>query len=412
MLELLAKHGFVLILLAVLLEELGIPMPIPTDILIVLAGVESKGIPERVTLWFIVLNLASATGASGLYAICRRGGRPLIERFGRYVHLGPAQLARGERMLQHGGWWGIAIGRAIPGLRYVTVIACGLLNVPFLRFLSAHIVGSSVYIGVFLWLGAAFGPRIIDSIHAPELVVQLIWLLALAVGLPLLLAWFYYKSHTQRPTDPSRWRLLSALMLASFLGTVALGATWTAASVIAQLIGATGSLDVSHVLTIWLAGRGMHNSTAWLITHAGMLGLCIVIGVSYYEWVFPRFASHGTTLLREILGLAVLTASLIGLYVAGMLLLRRSGVFVRLWEGGGPWLPLTLGMSILCYACTTVYGRALSITVLPSFRRPPPAPAPDPAPASAPQPPASAPQPPELPRTGTTSAASAQNEAP
>jgi membrane protein DedA with SNARE-associated domain len=397
MLELLAKHGFVLILIAVLLEELGIPMPIPTDILIVLAGIESRGIPERVALWFVVLNLASATGASGLYAICRRGGRPLIERFGRYVHLGPAQLARGERMLERGGWWGIAVGRAIPGLRYVTVIACGLLNVPFLRFLSAHIVGSSVYIGVFLWLGAAFGPRIIDSIHAPELVVQLIWLLALAGGLPLLFAWFYHKSHTQRPTDPSRWRLLGALLLASFFGTVALGATWTAASVIAQLAGASGSLDISHTLTIWLTGRGLHNTMAWGVTHVGMLVLCVVIGVSYYEWVFPRFASHGTTLLREILGMALMTTTLVSVYIAAMLLLRRNGLSVRLWEGGGPWLPLTLGISILCYACTTVYCRALSITVLPSLRR-------QPAARDATTPP------PELARPAQASPTSAQNE--
>lgn len=369
MLELLAKHGFVLILLAVLLEELGIPMPIPTDILIVLAGVESRGIPERVALWFIVLNVASATGASGLYAICRRGGRPLIERFGRYVHLGAAQLARGERMLQRGGWWGIAIGRAIPGLRYVTVIACGLLNVPFWRFLSAHVVGSSLYIGLFLWLGAAFGPRIIDSIHAPEEVVRMIWLLLLAAGLPLLFAWLYYRSHTQRPTDPSRWRLLSALTLASFFGTLSLGATWAGASTIARITGAQGSLDLSRMLVQWLNGRGITGPGATLATYACVLGLCMLVGVAYYEWVLPRLAPRGTSLRLEFLGLTLLASVIVMGYVTLLLLLGRNGIFGRLWSAGGPWLPLTVLTGLLCYASSTVYARALWICVLPSRRR-------------------------------------------
>lgn len=369
MLELLAKHGFVLILLAVLLEELGLPMPIPTDVLIVLAGVESGGIPERVALWFVILNVASATGASGLYAICRRGGRPLIDRFGRYVHLGPAQIERGERLLRNGGWWRIAVGRAIPGLRYVTVIACGLLNVPFPRFITAHIVGSSVYIGVFLWLGAQFGPRIIDSIHAPEQVLQLIWLLLLALGLPLLFAWLYYRSHTQRPTDPSRWRLLGALTLASFFGTVSLSATWASASTLARLIGAQGSLDISYVLAQWLAGRGIAAPSATLLTYAMMLGLCILVGVAYYEWVLPRLAPRGTSLRLEFLGLALLASVIVMGYVAVLLLLRRNGIFGQLWSAGGPWLPLTVITGIVCYACSTVYARALWIRVLPSRRR-------------------------------------------
>src|SRR5262249_39145860 len=129
MLGLLARHSFVAICLAVFLEELGIPMPIPTDILIVFAGVAAGPSLPRLVLWFVLLSIASAVGSSGLYLAVRLGGRPLVERFGRYVHLGPDQLARAEGLLARFGWGGIAAGRAIPGLRYVTVIACGLLRV-------------------------------------------------------------------------------------------------------------------------------------------------------------------------------------------------------------------------------------------------------------------------------------------
>ncbi len=138
-------------------------------------------------LLFGLLTLSPAIGASGLYAIVRRGGRPLVDRFGRYVHLGPEQLARSEALLARSGWGGIALGRALPGLRYVTVVACGLFRVPYLRFLTAHLAGSSVYIAVFLALGATFGPQILERIHPPAFTLRLLWLLPLAVGLPLLM---------------------------------------------------------------------------------------------------------------------------------------------------------------------------------------------------------------------------------
>jgi membrane protein DedA with SNARE-associated domain len=371
MYELIAKYGFVLILFAVLLEEVGIPMPIPTDVLIVLAGVESHGIPERVGMWFVVLNIASALGATGLYTISRRGGRPLIDRFGKYVHLGPSQLARGEGMLKRGGWWGIAVGRAIPGLRYVTVIACGLLRVPYLRFITAHIVGSSVYIGVFLWLGAQFGSAIIDSIHAPEQVLRAFWLILLSLGLPSLFAWLYYRSHTQRPTDPSRFRLLGALLLASFFGAISLEATWALGATIADLVGISGAPDIGHTMATWLQQRGLHTMGASFITYAVVFMLCIAVGVSYYEWILPRLAPHGDTLIHEISGLAIAASIFLTAFLVPLAAMRPHSALRRLWETNGSLLVLSIAISIACFACTTVYCRALSILVLPSRRRPP-----------------------------------------
>ncbi len=93
----LARPSFIAVLLAVMVEELGIPMP--TDVLIVFTGA-GAGLPAlRLGLVFVTLTVTSAVGASGLYAIVRRGGRPLIERFDRYVHLGPQRSAARPRRL-------------------------------------------------------------------------------------------------------------------------------------------------------------------------------------------------------------------------------------------------------------------------------------------------------------------------
>jgi len=189
MLTSLAKHSFGAILLVVLIEEVGIPLPIPSDFLVIFAGAMADRSLPRLVLFYVALTMASALGASGLYALVRRGGRPLVERFGHYVHFGPEQLAHAEALLSPSGWGSIAVGRATPGLRYATVIACGLLKVSYLRFVTATLVGPSLYVGAFLALGAIFGPTVLERIHLPVLAVRLLWVLPLAIGLPLLVVW-------------------------------------------------------------------------------------------------------------------------------------------------------------------------------------------------------------------------------
>jgi membrane protein DedA with SNARE-associated domain len=373
MFGLLAKHTFAAIIFAVLLEELGIPMPIPTDLLIIIAGVTAPNALAWLVLWYLLLTAASTLGASGLYAIVRRGGRPLVDRFGRYVHLGPAQLARAEALLKRSGWVGIAVGRAIPGLRYVTVIACGLLDVPYQRFVTAHIAGSSVYIIFFLLLGKLFGPAIADYIHLPGLGLHLLWLLALSVGLPLFMMWCCYRAHAQQSARnlavPSYRRGLGALLFASFTGTTALAAAWATAATLTSLLGVTRPLNVTNLLARWLLGRGLQATGAYLAIYSGLLLLCVGIGALYYEFILPRLVPRGTSLPRQVLGLVLLGIGLVGSFFVPALTTAAPNPVARWWVAGGPLLLFALGLGILGYALTTVYSRALAILVMPSLRR-------------------------------------------
>lgn len=369
MLALLEKHSFIAICLAVLLEELGVPMPIPTDLLIIFAGVRGGRSIEQLALWFVLLNIASAVGASGLYAIVRRGGRPLIERYGRYIHLGPEQIARAERMMARGGWFSIAIGRAIPGLRYLAVIACGLLQVPYLFFVTAHVAGSSVYIAVFLALGSLIGPTVVEYLHLPEYELRLVWLLALAVGLPLLLAWLSSRGHVEYKAAPSRRRTLGAILLASFAGTASMAAAWAAAATIATIAGQPRPLNVILSLANALLGHGLRPASAYMLIYSALLLLCVGVGALFYEVILPVVAARGTSLLRQALGLALLCVVLVSSFLAPALLAAPRGPIDRWWEAGGPMLGLALLAGILCYAFATACARALAIAILPSLRR-------------------------------------------
>jgi membrane protein DedA with SNARE-associated domain len=366
----LVRHSFVAILLAVVIEELGLPSPIPTDVMIVFAGTTTEGSVPRLALYFVALVLASAVGGSGLYAIVRRGGRTMVDRFGRYVHLGPEQLARAENLLERGGWWSIALGRAIPGVRYATVIACGLLKVPFPRYVTAHIAGSSVYVAIFLALGAMFGPAILNRIHLPASGLRLLWLLPLAVGLPLLILRWGRRVRSRQPAAPSSRRLLGAVLLGGFAGTIALTATLAATAAIADLFGASHPLNVAYSLLGWtLFGLESEVDAALLLLYAALLALLVGIAALYHELVLPYLAPRGVPPSRQILGLALLTVSFFGLIFL-FSLIEDPGSLTLWWRtGGGPVMLLGAAVGVLAYASTAVYGRVLAIATAPSLWR-------------------------------------------
>lgn len=370
MLSSLARHSFLAVLLAVMIEELGIPSPIPTDLLIVFAGTTTGGSVAQLALYFIALTLASAAGGSGLYAIVRRGGRPLVDRFGRYVHLGPEQLARAESLLARGGWGSIALGRAIPGLRYATVIVCGLLKVPFPRYLAGHIIGSSAYVAAFLALGAIFGPAIIDRVHLPSQGIRLLWLLPLAIGLPLLILRWGHRVRPRQPAVPSRRRLLGAVLLASFTGTVALAATLSATAAVAELLGASHPLNVAYALLGWLLlGVELGAGVTVVLLYAILLALLVSLA-AVYELTLPYLRPLNSAPSRQVLGLALLALGLLGgVFLISLFVDRDTSFDDVWWQAGGPMMLIGLSLGVVVYATTAVYGRVLAITLTPSLNR-------------------------------------------
>ena len=366
MLGSLARHSFGAILLAVIIEELGLPLPIPTDFMIIFAGTMADHSLPRLGMFYVALALASAIGASGLYAVVRRGGRPLVDRFGHYVHLGPEQLSKAEVLLSRSGWGGIAVGRATPGLRYATVIACGLLKVPYLRFVTAHLVGSSVYIVAFLALGAIFGPAVIDRIHLPVLAVRLLWMVPLAVGLPLVMV--FGASRLRHPDDSGRGDTFGAALMGSFVGAFALGATLSATATFAELLGAPHPLNVAYAYLGWLVGAAPHVRATTLLVYIVVLLLLVGISAAYYQFVLPFFAPGGLSRLWQVLGLALLTLGVFGVVLAPSAFIRRDDLLDPWWQTGGLAMVCGVGLGVAIYAPTAVYGRVLVIAAVPALR--------------------------------------------
>ena len=108
---------------------------------------------------FVTLALAGTLGylAGSLvgWAIGRWGGRPLLERHGRWLHLSPARLDRAEAWFDRWGPLGVLLGRVTPLIRSFVSIAAGVLEMPLGIYTVLTLVGSAIW--AFAFAGAGYG---------------------------------------------------------------------------------------------------------------------------------------------------------------------------------------------------------------------------------------------------------------
>jgi membrane protein DedA with SNARE-associated domain len=139
----LADWGYIAIFLLMLVEEAGVPLPLPNEVALMYVGyLASKG-ELNVILAGLAATLGASCGSSLLYTLARRGGRRLVHRYGRFLHINEAQLERAERWVERYGAISVPLARLTPGLRIATTVIAGILRVPF-RIVVVAVVGVSL----------------------------------------------------------------------------------------------------------------------------------------------------------------------------------------------------------------------------------------------------------------------------
>ena len=139
--------GYVGVAVAVALET--IVAPIPSEVILPMAGwkvsqsAADPSVVEPLTgePWNFLLTVAFATlgslvGALVGYAIGALGGRPLLDRYGRYVGIGADDLDRADRWFERWGSWAVFLGRMVPLVRTFVSYPAGIARMPLGRFVA------------------------------------------------------------------------------------------------------------------------------------------------------------------------------------------------------------------------------------------------------------------------------------
>jgi membrane protein DedA with SNARE-associated domain len=169
----------------ILLEELGIPMPMaPGDLLLVLTGVSIA--TGRVNPFMVVtaVYVSALLGAIGGRELCERIGSAALPRIARLLHAGD-RVDDLTAKLRGGGSAAVFVGRITPGLRVYTTQLSGLVAMPRRTFFIGLAPGIAVYDAVFISLGAWLGLGVLTTIKQNLPGTGALVLVLIVVGLAL-----------------------------------------------------------------------------------------------------------------------------------------------------------------------------------------------------------------------------------
>jgi membrane protein DedA with SNARE-associated domain len=153
--SLLNHHGYLALVLLAIIEATCIP--IPSEITFGFAGVLAATGHLSLAGVIVLGTLGELVGSSIAYGVGRLGGRPLVERLGRYVLLTRADLDRAEAFFDGRGEFAVAIGRALPLIRAFVSLVAGISEMAPLRFFAFNAIGTLAYAAALSGLGYAVG---------------------------------------------------------------------------------------------------------------------------------------------------------------------------------------------------------------------------------------------------------------
>jgi membrane protein DedA with SNARE-associated domain len=153
--HLLIHSGYAALALLGFLEACCVP--IPSEVTFLFGGVLAYQGHLNVVLVIVVGTLAELCGSFVSYYVGRLGGRPVVDRVGRYLLITKSDIDRVERFLTGRGEWTVAVGRTVPLLRAFTPLVAGFAEIPPLKFGALSLAGTAVYATTLTLIGYAAG---------------------------------------------------------------------------------------------------------------------------------------------------------------------------------------------------------------------------------------------------------------
>jgi membrane protein DedA with SNARE-associated domain len=173
------KYGYVGVGTLVMLEDFGVPVPGET-VLVAAAFFAALGGSLNIFLVAAVGFVAAVIGDNIGFAIGKYGGHPLVERFGRYIFLTPARIAKVERFFRRYGGSVVVIARFVEGLRQFNGIVAGLSEMPWPAFLAFNTIAAALWVAVWSSVGY-FGGNHIETFLKYQLYLAIVSVVALAI---------------------------------------------------------------------------------------------------------------------------------------------------------------------------------------------------------------------------------------
>jgi len=196
------KYGYLAIFSLVFLQEIGVPNPVPNELVLLFSGyLTSIGKLDFITVLITVI-AADTTGSALLYAVFYCFGQRVLQKWSQVIPTG--KLASLTARVSHQDRWSIYVGRLIPFMRGYTAAAAGLLKIPPGIFLPVVLLSALTWSGGYVIAGKLLGQEYATVVQKLAVGKAVLACLALLCFISFLGPHAYHRLKNRR-IRPSGW---------------------------------------------------------------------------------------------------------------------------------------------------------------------------------------------------------------
>jgi membrane protein DedA with SNARE-associated domain len=157
------QHGYLAVFILMTLESACIPIPSEVTMLFAgaftVAAVAGAGNELSIVAVITAGVVGNLVGSLLAYWAGAAGGRPFVDRFGRYLLIRPHEVDRAHTWFERRGPAAVFFGRLLPVIRTFISLPAGVARMPLRRFVIYTVLGSVPWVALLAWGGAAAGDR-------------------------------------------------------------------------------------------------------------------------------------------------------------------------------------------------------------------------------------------------------------
>ena len=201
--------GYIGVMIAMAIESAMIPLP--SELILPYAGflVSDPSQIEPLTgqpwnFWLVVIfaTIGNTLGSLVAYAIGAYGGRPFLERYGKYLLIRPHEIELADQFFARHGAATVFVGRLLPIVRTFISFPAGVARMRISTFIIFSSAGAFLWSALLVYAGTVLGANWADIRHALQ-PFDLAIAVAVVIAVALFVWWRHRDARPARPRERS-----------------------------------------------------------------------------------------------------------------------------------------------------------------------------------------------------------------
>lgn len=155
--HIIANHGYLALFLLIFSQEIGIPNPIPNELVLAYSGYLCSQGTFQVPMVILTAISADFIGTNILYFIFYFFGKQILKHKPKWLPISEKTINRASERVGKGGLWAICVGRITPFIRGYTSIIAGILQIEPKKFLPIALISALIWSGICVSIGKLLG---------------------------------------------------------------------------------------------------------------------------------------------------------------------------------------------------------------------------------------------------------------